>query len=349
MVIRLTARPLLFSYVAAMLLLAAAHFTHPGSRTAAAGAMDTLAAAAILAGAVVNRPARRLPWLLLAAANVAALSGSEAGPVAVLKYPLLIAALVIFIHCRAAGRDLRDSASALVPAVGLAVLAWFLLVTPAAPSPPLTWQLRLLSAAYLAGDLLVVVMLARLLAPGTLRGLSAALLTLGLIGRVASDVAYVAYDLAGNASTKPTGTAADVGWLACYLSLGVAALHPSMTELTRHAEQRELNAGTPPASTVILRVASLVPPVALFIDAWLYRDAVEGWVAIACGVLYGAMLSRLWDVAASYRRGLVRERTLRVASASLASARSVQTWSEYRSPLARSRETTPYRLLRGSA
>ena len=62
----------------------------------------------------------------------------------------------------------------------------------------------------------------------------------------------------------------------------------------------------------------------LFAQAWLYRDAIEGWAAIACGVLYGLMLSRLWDVAASYRRSLVRERTLRVASASLASARSVQ-------------------------
>ena len=251
-------------------------------------------------------------------------SGADAGVLSVLKYALIIPALLIFIDSRAAGRDLRGSADALIPAVGLAMLAWFLLVTPGAPYPPLTWQLRLLAVAYLAGDMIVVVTLARLLAPGTLRGLSAALLTLGTIGRVASDVAYAAYDLVGDASTRPTGTALDVGWLVCYFTWGAAALHPSMTELTRPAGQRELNANTPSASMVVLRVASLAAPVALFVQAWLSRDGIEGWAAVACGVLYVMMLSRLWDVAASYRRSLLRERTLRVASASLASARSVQ-------------------------
>ena len=52
-----------------------------------------------------------------AAANLAALGDGEAGAVSVLKYPLIIAALLIFIRSRAAGRDLRDTTDALVPAV----------------------------------------------------------------------------------------------------------------------------------------------------------------------------------------------------------------------------------------
>src|ERR1700691_4205593 len=191
--IRLTARPVLFGYVAVMALLVAAHYALAGSRTWTADGTDAVSVAAVLAGAAVNRPARRAPWLLLAAANLAALG--HAGAVSVLKYPLVIAALLVFIRSREGGRDLRESGDALVPAVGRALLAWFLLVTPGAPQPPLTWQLRLTSVVYLAGDMLVVVLLARLLAPGTLRGLSAALLTLGTIGKVASDVAYVAFDL----------------------------------------------------------------------------------------------------------------------------------------------------------
>ena len=71
--IRLTARRLLFSYVAVMTLLAVAHYAHPGSRLWTANVMDLLAMAAMLAGALVHRPARRAPWLLLAAANLAAL------------------------------------------------------------------------------------------------------------------------------------------------------------------------------------------------------------------------------------------------------------------------------------
>ncbi len=94
-------------------------------------------------------------------ALLAALANGDAGAVSVLKYPLIIAALLIFIRSRGDGRDLRDSAGALVPAVGLAMFAWFLLITPDAASPPLTWQLRLLPVLYLAGDLLVVLTLAR--------------------------------------------------------------------------------------------------------------------------------------------------------------------------------------------
>jgi diguanylate cyclase (GGDEF)-like protein/PAS domain S-box-containing protein len=320
--IRLTARQALSGYVAVLALIAAAHYAFAGSRTWTADAIDAVGIAAIVFGVAVNRPARRAPWLLLAVSDVAAVG--DVSPVSVLKFPLVIAALLLFVRGRAAGRDQRDSVSALAPAVGLALLAWFLLVTPDAPYPPATWQLRTLAVVYLAGDLLVVMTLARLLAPGTLRGLSAALLTLGTIGRVASDAAYVGFDVVGNASTTQTGTALNVGWLVCYACWGAAALHPSMTELTRPAGPRELNADTASASLVVLRVTSLLVPAALFAQAWLHRDGIEGWVAVASGVLYGVMLARIWDTAASYRRSLVRERALRVASAALASARSVR-------------------------
>src|ERR1700722_13222784 len=107
--IRLTARQVLFGYVAVMALLAAAHYAHPGSRTWTADAMNALAVVAMAAGAAVNRPARRAPRLLLAAAHLTAVYGADAGVVSVLKYPLIIAALLIFIRSRRAGRDLRDS------------------------------------------------------------------------------------------------------------------------------------------------------------------------------------------------------------------------------------------------
>jgi diguanylate cyclase (GGDEF)-like protein/PAS domain S-box-containing protein len=54
------------------------------------------------------------------------------------------------------------------------------------------------------------------------------------------------------------------------------------------------------------------------------RHAADGVVLPARGVLYRLMLIRLRDVAASYRRSLLRERTLRLASAALVSAGSVE-------------------------
>ncbi len=75
---------------------------------------------------------------------------------------------------------------------------------------------------------------------------------------------------------------------------------------------------------MVLMLASLIPPVDLFVHSFKEQDDIEGVVAVACGVLYLLMLSRLWDVAATNRRSLFRERTLRVASAALASAGSVE-------------------------
>ena len=75
-------------------------------------------------------------------------------------------------------------------------------------------------------------------------------------------------------------------------------------------------------STIL--VASLVPPVYLFVRSFLLRDASDAVVAVVCGVLYLLMLSRLWDVASFQRRAMVRERTLRLAGAALSSATSAE-------------------------
>ena len=75
-------------------------------------------------------------------------------------------------------------------------------------------------------------------------------------------------------------------------------------------------------STIL--VATLVPPVYLFVRSFLLRDASDAVVAVVCGVLYLLMLSRLWDVASFQRRAMVRERTLRLAGAALASATSAE-------------------------
>ena len=73
-----------------------------------------------------------------------------------------------------------------------------------------------------------------------------------------------------------------------------------------------------------ISMISVAPPIFLFVRAFLHRDGGDAIVAVLCGVLYLLMLSRLWDVASSHRRGLVRERTLRTAGASLASATSAE-------------------------
>jgi hypothetical protein len=73
-----------------------------------------------------------------------------------------------------------------------------------------------------------------------------------------------------------------------------------------------------------ISLVSVAPPIFLFVRAFLHHDEEDAVVAVLCGVLYLLMLSRLWDVASSHRRGLVRERTLRTAGASISSATSAE-------------------------
>ncbi len=334
---RLTTRVVLGCYAAWMALLVTLHYALPGLRTEAAPLIDLTGAAAIFIGVFRNGPARRAPWFMIAAANLTGALGllvariqrtvtgvplpfpSFADVVYLLAYPLFVTGLVLFIRARSAERDMRSVLDAFTLTVGLALLAWLFLLVPDATNPSLSWPQRFVSVAYPIGDLIILMTLARMLAPGAEPGASAVLITVGTIAGVGSDVAY---DLVQNSGNRHGGTLLTLGWLVCYIAWGAAALHPSMTWLTQLTGRRLSDGAT--SSVTLLVVASLIPPVFLFMHAWKGRNGVEGVVAIACGVLYLLMLTRLWEVASSHRRSLLRERTLRVASAALAAAGSAE-------------------------
>ena len=90
-------------------------------------------------------------------------------------------------------------------------------------SPQLSWLQKSVAIAYPLGDVLVLAMLARLLAPGAGRTRTVEFLTLGVLGVLASDVAYGLIQLHG---TFHNGTVVDLGWAVFYGGWGAAALHP---------------------------------------------------------------------------------------------------------------------------
>ena len=81
-------------------------------------------------------------------------------------------------------------------------------------------------------------MLARLLAPGARRTRTVEFLTLGVLGVLASDVAYGLIQLHG---TFHNGTVVDLGWAVFYGGWGAAALHPD--------DDRPHQAGDPAAGS----------------------------------------------------------------------------------------------------
>src|SRR5689334_7878466 len=113
--IRLTTRRLLVGYAVWMALLVAAHYTFTGIQPETVVLVGVTAVAAMLGGVMRNRPARRTPWLLLAAANLAVALGVLGLHVATMvshpavpfppfadgahlvAYPLYVAGLTLFI------------------------------------------------------------------------------------------------------------------------------------------------------------------------------------------------------------------------------------------------------------
>jgi diguanylate cyclase (GGDEF)-like protein/PAS domain S-box-containing protein len=325
-----------WGYAAWIALLVLAYYTLPGLRAETWGLIGLSGLAAIVAGVLARRPARRAPWLLMAAANLSFTAGhvsvlvlteimavrvpfpSLADGLGLLTYPLYAAGMLIFIRWRTPDRDRRSLIDGLILTVGLALLAWLYLVLPMAALPGMSWLQRSVATAYPLGDVLVLAMVARLLSPGAGGLRSVQLLTLGSVGLLASDTSFGLLELS---SSFHPGTIVDLGWLLFFPACGAAALHPSMAELTRPVTRQQ--AQISPVRLAVLLLASLIAPAVLFIQSVQGRYTDGGVIAVFSALLYLLVLSRLWDVAASHRRALGRERAVRLAGASLASAVTV--------------------------
>ena len=327
-------RGVLAGYATWMALLTAVYSLLPGLRVAAWALISVSGMLAIVAGVVANRPARLTPWLLLAAANLSfgagqlvLLLGTQVShqilvfPVLadvcyLATYPIYAAALLIFIRCRTAGYDRRSLLDALTLTVGVGLLSWVFLILPYVHVAGLIWWQRAVAIAYPLGDVLVLALLARLLAPSSWRARSLQLLTLGTLGMLVSDVFFGLAQLHGGLRL---GTATDLGWAVVYAAWGAAALHPSMTELTRPIPQR-LTQGSRLRVALLLMAASLIAPAVLLAESVGKPVQDAGVIAVCSAVLYVLVLSRLADVAAAHRRALDRASVLRLAGASLAAA-----------------------------
>ena len=325
------------AFTAWMVLLAVVHYAVPGLRTEVWGLLGLSSVLAILAGIKINRPVSALPWLLLAAGNLCFAAGqfgvqvvievqgktepfpSFADVLYLLTYPIYGAGLYIFIRWRTAGSDRRSLLDALTLTAGLSLLSWLYLILPDAGDHSFTPLQKWVAIGYPLGDLLILAMLARLLAPGFWRARSLQLLAVGTIATLASDLAYSVIQLRG---TFYDGTAVDLGWVVFYFTWGAAALHPTMADLTRPVPQRRTEISVLRLATLLL--ASLIAPVLLLIQSLRDKNHYDSVIAVFSAIIYLLVVSRLWDVAASLRRVLYRERAVRLAGAALASAVTVQ-------------------------
>ncbi len=195
-------RYVLGCYAIWVIFLIAAYYGLPGLRIETWGLISLSGVIAIVAGIVLNRPARKAPWLVLAAAQASFAAGqlsfliaakrgvvlpfpSFADALYLLTFPLYAVAFLIFIKCRSPDKDRRSLIDALTLTAGLALLSWTFLIRPYVHNPDLDGLQKIVAIAYPLGDVLTLALIARLLAPGTGRTRCVQLLTLGSFGCLA--------------------------------------------------------------------------------------------------------------------------------------------------------------------
>ncbi|MGV9498468.1 putative bifunctional diguanylate cyclase/phosphodiesterase [Streptomyces sp. NPDC003642] len=284
----------------------------------------------------LNRPAHRWPWWALAAGLVAFAAGNayreaqEAhfdashpfpSPIVVSSlavYSLFTAGFFGLVRHRRAGHDLPALLDALIVTTALALPLWVHWVQPLGRPDALTWQQRAFAVASPLGDLLVLALLARLLAPGPapVPNPAARLLLLGTLTLLCTDIAYGILQLDG---TWRAGTVLGSGWLVFCTAWGLAALHPSMAELTEPCSPPQSQ--LPPwRRLLVLAVASLVPPVLLVIEANVGDVSDATVLAASSGALYVLVILRLAVLVVAHRKAVAREQVLRSAAAGLDAA-----------------------------
>jgi PAS domain S-box-containing protein len=314
---------------AATLTLGAAILLFPaveGVFWATAGVLST---AGILFGIRQHQPARRVPWIVLAAAVATLGAGDTAYDVGLrlsdngrlwlviaeicylALFPLLAYALLGLTRTSAALRDRSTVVDLLSLVVAAGLVGWTLTAGPLASSS--AWPVfdRSLAAAHVLGSMVVVVVTAALVVATRARNVSAILLAVGALGLLASDSLDAFAELH---SALPGGNLWELGYLIGYGAWGAAALPPSMARLTVPVEPR-VDPGRGLGVLPVLAIALTGPALLLISDA---GDVTV--VAIGSALMTVLVATRLNDALTAQRRAVERERLLRHACGELVAA-----------------------------
>jgi diguanylate cyclase (GGDEF)-like protein/PAS domain S-box-containing protein len=288
---------------------------------------------AIATGILMYRPKRPLPWYLIATALLMALLGSivlaleeyaqgtdPSGPTVadaffLANYPFAIAALLL-IQSRRLVRDRASTIDPIIVTVGVGVPAWVFLMRPYLEDPSLSSLERLVPITTLLLDMLLLAVVVRLLFVPSGRPFAYYPLSASLVLLLVFDIAFAGAQLAG---TYETGSAIDAFELLVYVFLGVAALHPSMADLSDKIVLQPETKLTP-QRLILLTVASLMAPGVLALQA--VRGAPLSIPVIVGGsvILFLLVLTRMSGIMRTREQAIDRERLLRTTAAALVAA-----------------------------
>jgi diguanylate cyclase len=254
------------------------------------------AAVAIVVGVRVNRPQAHLAWYLFAVGVF--LNSSGIGLEAYLTrggrsvpspsvvdvfylslYPAVVAGLLVLIVSRTARRESASLVDAMTISTGLGLLVWVFIIRPSLGDPSFTPLGQVVIVAYPIGDVVVLAMILRLLIGSGGRGAAYRVLAGAVTVFLAGDMAWATITQLGLEPGVHTSALLSMIFLVGYCLFGVAALHPSVRDITdrSNAPRSRLS----PTMLVVLATVSLIAPALLVLE--VVRENVQDGIAIAVG------------------------------------------------------------------
>ena len=293
------------------------------------------AVAAIAYGVWRNRPTAPVAWWFLGSGVLLFITGdtvykfwhqimgqqnipfpSFIDVIYITMYPVVAVGLLLLARARVPGGNRASLIDSLTITLAVGLLSWIFLIGPNVRAPG-GMLVRLTSAAYPLGDVLVLAMLAHLWSAGGFRNTAGRLLAIGALGTLVSDSLY------GLANLHPAwnwsdGNPVDLGWILFYACWGAAALHPSMRELS---EPRKATVQrTTWARLALLAVASPIAPTVLIIETILGNPVDAPMIAVVAAAMFLLVLLRMAGLIWERERAESREQVLRRSASELVAA-----------------------------
>jgi len=276
---------------------------------------------AVVAGVVLYRPRPARPWLLVGGALAVegvgdlvyqALGGSVggAGPfpsaadaIYLVVYPLAICGLLGFVRRSASEYSRGTMLDVLIVAVGLGALTWSVFVVPSTHLPHQSALAKAVLIAYLLGDTLVLALVLQLPLAGRLRSAPVHLLLIGALGTLYSDSYFAVTELH---PSWPSAPGEIVGYAAFYISWGLAALLPSMTQVVRPPTGRPWALVAPRTWIALLCCVALISPALLAANA--HRSTPSDTLVLAgcCIALFLLVFARLVQTMRAWQHTTLR-------------------------------------------
>lgn len=263
--------------------------------------LNALTVGSLLLGVRRFRPGNRSPWLLLVATQTCSVVAfvlwylqpvvtghvlpvpSPADALFLLLYSGNAGAVGLLIRRERSGRDRQTLIDVLIVTAALGALSWVFLMAPYAHAAELSTVEKVVSLAYPALDLVLLVLALRLAISGSRTTPAKALLLGWGAFQLAGDTVYGVLALAG---TWTLSSPVMLLWMAGFTCLAAAPLHPSMADLGAPSRARAQGSGRA-RHAVVVGAVLLLP--AVLILRIVQGDLDDLFVITAASVLVFAL------------------------------------------------------------